>query len=76
MKNREISKSKNIIYLDNAATSWPKPGEVCKAISNFIENIGANPGRSGHHHSTKAVRIVYQVDPKLQFCLIKTLLYS
>ena len=64
MKNREISKSKNIIYLDNAATSWPKPVEVSQAISNFIENIGANPGRSGHHLSSKAARIVYQVRPK------------
>ncbi len=60
MKKREILKREKIIYLDNAATSWPKPVEVCKAISNFIENIGANPGRSGHHLSTEAARIVYQ----------------
>jgi len=60
MKKSEILKREKIIYLDNAATSWPKPVEVCKAISNFIENIGANPGRSGHHLSSEAARVVYQ----------------
>jgi cysteine desulfurase/selenocysteine lyase len=60
MKKREISKNERTIYLDNAATSWPKPAEVGQAISDFIENIGANPGRSGHHLSTEAARIVYQ----------------
>lgn len=60
MKKREKSKSKKTIYLDNSATSWPKPIEVRNAISNFIENIGANPGRSGHHLSSEAARIVYQ----------------
>jgi cysteine desulfurase/selenocysteine lyase len=60
MKKRENLKPKKIIYLDNAATSWPKPVEVSQSISNFIENIGANPGRSGHHLSTEAARIVYQ----------------
>jgi cysteine desulfurase / selenocysteine lyase len=48
-----------IIYLDNAATSWPKPPEVSNAVKNFIDTIGANPGRSGHHMSVKAARIVY-----------------
>jgi cysteine desulfurase/selenocysteine lyase len=60
MKKKEILKREKIIYLDNAATSWPKPVEVRQAISNFIENIGANPGRSGHHLSSEAARIVYQ----------------
>ena len=60
MKKKEIPKREKIIYLDNAATSWPKPAEVSKSISNFNENIGANPGRSGHHLSSEAARIVYQ----------------
>jgi len=33
------------IYLDNAATSWPKPEAVYLAMDNFNRNIGANPGR-------------------------------
>lgn len=33
------------IYLDNAATSWPKPEAVYDAVDNFNRNIGGNPGR-------------------------------
>ncbi len=34
-----------MIYLDNAATSWPKPDAVCEAVSEAIQR-GGNPGRS------------------------------
>ena len=37
-----------MIYLDNAATSYPKPPEVIDAVRNAMENIGGNPGRGGH----------------------------
>jgi len=49
-----------VIYLDNSATSWPKPPEVKKAIVKFIEEVGANPGRSGHLLSIEAARILYE----------------
>jgi len=49
-----------LIYLDNAATSWPKPPEVVRAMSDFIEKAGGNPGRSGHRLSIRAGRIVYE----------------
>ncbi len=49
-----------MIYLDHAATSWPKPLEVFEAMSNFMENAGGNPGRSGHRLSVAAARIVFQ----------------
>ncbi len=48
-----------VIYLDNAATSWPKPPEVAQAMQRFMEEIGANPGRSGHRLSVEAARVVY-----------------
>jgi cysteine desulfurase family protein len=48
-----------MIYLDHAATSWPKPPEVIRAISGFLETAGANPGRSGHRLSIEAGRIIY-----------------
>lgn len=48
-----------MIYLDNAATSWPKPPEVGRAIADFLESAGGNPGRSGHRLSIDAGRIVY-----------------
>lgn len=52
-------KKETVIYLDNAATSWPKPPGVAQAMTNFLESIGANPGRSGHRLSIQAARIVY-----------------
>jgi cysteine desulfurase/selenocysteine lyase len=48
-----------MIYLDNAATSWPKPTEVKKAMNDFLELVGGNPGRSGHRRSIDAARIMY-----------------
>src|SRR4030042_5973179 len=48
-----------MIYLDNAATSWPKPPQVKDAMNKFMEEVGANPGRSGHLLSIEAARIVY-----------------
>ncbi len=48
-----------MIYFDNAATSWPKPPEVAQAMTHFLEDVGANPGRSGHQRSVEAGRIVY-----------------
>ena len=49
-----------MIYFDNAATSWPKPPEVKEAMVRFMEEIGANPGRSGHLLSIEAARIIYE----------------
>lgn len=48
------------IYLDNAATSWPKPPEVIRAISDHLLHTGASPGRSGHAMSLKAAREVFE----------------
>ena len=48
-----------MIYLDNPATSWPKPPQVKEAMNRFMEEVGANPGRSGHSLSIEAARIIY-----------------
>lgn len=48
-----------MIYLDNAATSWPKPLGVAEAMVRFLQEAGANPGRSGHRRSIEAGRLVY-----------------
>ena len=50
-----------LIYFDNTATSWPKPPEVAEAISRFLKDIGATPGRSGHRLSIEAARLLYSV---------------
>ncbi len=44
------------IYLDNAATSWPKPAVVIEAMSHFLKEEGCNPGRGGYECSLEAGR--------------------
>lgn len=46
------------IYLDHAATSWPKPAPVVQAIVDHYAVAGGNPGRSGHRMSVEAARLV------------------
>lgn len=50
---------RDIIYFDNAATSFPKPKTVIDAVNDYLINIGANPGRSGHDLAVRAGRIVF-----------------
>ena len=45
------------IYLDNAATSWPKPEAVYQAVDHFMRQVGATPGRGGHRREEEAVQI-------------------
>jgi cysteine desulfurase family protein len=47
------------LYLDNAATSYPKPPKVYSAVLDYMMNIGANPGRGGHTSSLEGSRVVY-----------------
>lgn len=39
--------NENLIYFDNAATSWPKPDQVYAYMMEFYRSTGVNPGRSG-----------------------------
>ncbi|MBT5305867.1 MAG: aminotransferase class V-fold PLP-dependent enzyme [Candidatus Scalindua sp.] len=43
-----------MIYLDNAATTFPKPECVYEAMDKFLREKGANPGRAGHRMSVEA----------------------
>lgn len=47
-----------MIYLDNAATSFPKPPQVIRAMTDALQNYGANPGRGGHQLAIQAGRTV------------------
>ncbi|KPK91304.1 MAG: cysteine desulfurase [Deltaproteobacteria bacterium SM23_61] len=51
---------KRLIYFDNAATSFPKPEEVTRAMVHFSNEIGASPGRSGHRLAIEAGRVVFE----------------
>src|SRR6516225_5982430 len=45
-----------MIYLDNAATSFPKPEAVYQALDRFARRDLANPGRAGHKMALAAER--------------------
>jgi cysteine desulfurase family protein len=45
-----------MIYLDNAATSFPKPESVYRALDHFARQNLANPGRAGHKMALAAER--------------------
>ena len=74
-------KKTTVIYLDNAASSWPKPEATWQAMERFMRSIGANPGRSGHRLSIEAGRILmdarealaelFGIDDSLRVCLTK-----
>lgn len=49
-----------MIYLDNAATTYPKPREVYRKWQTAISVCGANPGRSGHEFSIKTAEAVFR----------------
>ena len=49
----------DILYFDNAATTWPKPPETLQAMIRYQETVGGSPGRSAHRLSIEAARIVY-----------------
>jgi selenocysteine lyase/cysteine desulfurase len=48
------------IYLDNGATSFPKPPSVAAAVSHFLLQVGGSAGRSGHRLSQEAARVVFE----------------
>ena len=47
-----------MIYLDNAATSFPKPPQVIRGMTEALQQYGANPGRGGHQLALQAGRTV------------------
>ena len=49
-----------MIYLDNAATTWPKPEDTINTVAECMRKTGANPGRGGHKMSLEAGRIIYE----------------
>lgn len=48
----------NVVYMDNAATSFPKPEATLEAMMHYQREIGGSPGRSGHRLSIEAGRVI------------------
>lgn len=53
------------LYLDNAATSFPKPAVVHEAMVHYATTIGASPGRGGYHESLEGGRFIAQCRHRL-----------
>lgn len=49
-----------MIYLDNAATTYPKPPGVQAAVASALKDYCANPGRGGHTPSMRTAQAVYR----------------
>ena len=47
------------VYLDHAATSYPKPPAVLSAVTDCMKRSGGNPGRSSHRLALAAAREIY-----------------
>ncbi len=48
-----------MIYLDNSATTFPKPDSVIIAVNEAMRKFSANPGRSGHSMSIMTAKQVF-----------------
>ena len=49
-----------MIYLDNSATTYPKPPRVIRAVNSAMREYGFNPGRGGYRDSLKTSQKVYE----------------
>ncbi len=54
-----------ITYLDNAATSYPKPSEVHEAVRDFYSKFGVNPGRTGCDLALSAEQMIHNTRKRL-----------
>ena len=48
-----------MIYLDNSATTFPKPPGVIRAVNSAVRQYGFNPGRGGYPQSVRTAKAVY-----------------
>ena len=49
-----------MIYLDNAATTWPKPQNVVESVEEALVRKGGNAGRGGHGVAMQMARLIHQ----------------
>lgn len=54
-----------MIYLDNSATTYPKPPEVIRAVQSAVKTYGFNPGRGGYRRSLQTAQKVYEAREKI-----------
>ncbi len=54
-----------ITYLDNAASTWPKPPGVKQVMLECLDEYAANPGRGGHRLAFRASKAIFHTRVKL-----------
>ncbi len=64
-KSARKATSDDIIYLDHAATSWPKPPAVLEAVQHALLHESANPGRGSHRMAVQASRTLLKARQQL-----------
>ena len=62
---RDRIMSEELIYFDNAATTFPKPAETLEAMARCLREAGGSPGRSGHRLSIEAGRVLFRARESL-----------
>ncbi|WP_059041230.1 aminotransferase class V-fold PLP-dependent enzyme [Paenibacillus rubinfantis] len=60
-----LRETKSVIYLDHAATSWPKPPRVGEVMLEILNGPAANAGRGNHGMALQAGRVLYDTRVKL-----------
>ncbi len=53
------------VYLDNAATSFPKPEQVYRAVDRFMRENGASAGRGQYARAVAAEEVVFETRKRL-----------
>lgn len=53
------------IYLDNAATSYPKPEAMPRAVHDYLVNIGVSSGRGAYRKALQADKLVFETRKRL-----------
>lgn len=54
-----------MIYLDNAATTFPKPASVVNAVADYMTNCGASPGRGGYDTAIRSAEILFECQEEI-----------
>ena len=55
----------SVIYLDHAATSWPKPPQVAARMANCFDELATNAGRSAHLGALRAAGMMFDARSRL-----------
>lgn len=54
-----------MIYLDNAATTFPKPESVYQRVDHILREVAGSPGRAAHSMAMEASRVVFEARESL-----------